>query len=248
MLLQPPARPAPAAWHRHDTEPFTVAAADGTILRGWILRGSPRAPWVVMYYGNSGSVVSMLGLAQWFQHRLGTTTVLRDYRGYGFSDGKLDALANRADAVRVYDRVRAQAGSVPFVYGLSLGTAVAVHVAASRPVRALVLQAPPASADAELRWMRDRLPWPLHRLHPLPSRSVRIALDEAREIAAVHAPLLVLHGDADTLVPIEQGRAVERAAGSRDKRFVTIRGAEHDQVFYAGTPAGDAIAAFLLAR
>ena len=97
--------------------------------------------------------------------------------------------------------------------------------------------------------VRDRfVPWPFNRLRPVPSRSVRIALDEAREITQVHAPLLVLHGDADDLIPIAQGYAVERAAASRDKRFVVVHGARHNDVFYAGTPAGDAIAAFVGSR
>ncbi len=90
---------------------------------------------------------------------------------------------------------------------------------------------------------------PVNRLRPVPTRSLRIALDEAREIARVTVPLIVLHGDADTLVPISQGRAVEHAAGSRDKRFVVVPGARHNDVFYANTPpAGDAIASFLAAR
>jgi hypothetical protein len=244
-LLTPPPRAPLAAWGRPGVERFDVTAGDGTPLRGWILRGRPGAPWLLVCYGNAGSMSSTLGLASWFRSRLGLTTVLWDYRGFGFSGGTPGALATRDDALRVYDAVRTRAGGAPFVYGLSFGTTIAVHLAARRPVRALVLQAPPASARDEVRWLRDHLPWPLRHLRPMPSRSVQIALDEAREIAAVRAPLLVLHGDADTLIPIVQGRAVERAAGSRDKRFVTIPGAEHTTVAYEGTPAGDAIAAFL---
>jgi pimeloyl-ACP methyl ester carboxylesterase len=249
QLLFPPARPPLARWNRPDTETFVVRAADGTRLRGWILRGRRDAPWLLICYGNAGSMENMLGVAAWFEHRLGLNTVLWDYRGYEFSGGHIDALAARDDVLRVYDAVRARSAGPPFVYGVSYGTTLAVHVATLRPVRALVLHAPPSDAATEALYVRDRfVPWPLKRLRPVPSRSVRIALDEAREIAHVRVPLLVLHGDADTAIPIAQGRAVERAAGSRDKQFVAIPGARHPDVFYAGTPAGDAIAAFVRTR
>ena len=247
-VLFPPKRPPLAAWHRPGVEPFTVRAADGTLLRGWILAGRPGAPWLLMDYGNASTMQNMAPLASWFVQR-GYTTVMWDYRGYEFSGGRPDVLATRDDALRVYDAVRARSHAPPFVYGLSYGTTIAVHVAASRPVRALVLHAPPSDATTAMVSYRDRfVPWPIKRLRPVPTRSVRIALDEAREIARVRAPLIVLHGDADTLIPIAEGRTVERAAGSTDKRFVTVHGANHNDVSYAGTPAGDALAAFLAAR
>ncbi len=249
QMLFPPRRPPLAAWTRPGIETFTVSAADGTPLRGWILRGRRDAPWLLMDYGNASSMENMLPLATWFVQRLGYTTVMWDYRGYEFSGGSIGALASRDDALRVFDAVRARSHGRPFVYGLSYGTTIAVHMAALRPVRALVLHAPPSDATTEVFAVRDRFfPWPVNRLRPVPNRSLRIALDEAREIARVDAPLIVLHGDADTLIPIAQGRAVERAARSRDKRFVVVPGARHNDVFYANTPAGDAIAAFLAAR
>jgi len=249
QLLFPPERPPLAAWHRAGVETLSVRAADGTELRGWILRGKRGAPWVLVDYGNASTMQNMWPLATWFARGLGYTTVMWDYRGYEFSGGHIDALASRDDALRVYDAVRARADRAPFVYGLSYGTTLAVHMAASRPVRALVLHAPPSDAVTAAFAVRDQFfPWPVNRLRPVPTRSLRIALDEAHEIARVRTPLIVLHGDADTLIPISQGRAVERAAGSRDKRFVVVPGARHNDVFYANTPAGNAIAAFLAAR
>ena len=249
QLLFPPPRSPLAAWNRPGVETFSVRAADGTVLRGWVLPGKRGAPWVLIDYGNASTMENMWPLATWFARGLGYTTVMWDYRGYEFSEGHIDALASRDDALRVYDAVRARSNGAPFVYGLSYGTTLAVHMAASRPVRALVLHAPPSDATTAAFAVRDRfVPWPVNRLRPVPTRSLRMALDEAHEIARVRTPLIVLHGDADTLIPISQGRAVERAAGSRDKRFVVVPGARHNDVFYANTPAGNAIAAFLAAR
>jgi pimeloyl-ACP methyl ester carboxylesterase len=61
----------------------------------------------------------------------------------------------------------------------------------------------------------------------------------------VHTPLLVLHGNADTLIPIDQGRRVERESGSATKQFVEIPNAMHSDIWYGDRPAGGAIVAFM---
>jgi pimeloyl-ACP methyl ester carboxylesterase len=191
----------------------------------------------------------MLPLATWFAHTTGATAVLWEYRGFGASGGSLDVAKTRGDALLLYDDVRRRSGSIPWVYGVSYGTTVAAAIARARPVRGVILHAPPSDAMTECLYVRDRyLPWPFHRLRPAPSAAVAAAFAVATTMHGVHAPLIVLHGTADTLIPIAEGRAVERAAGSREKRFVAIPHATHADVRYEGTPAGAAIAAFMLGR
>ena len=236
-----------ATWRAHpELHPFVVRARDGTQLRGWIVDGSrPRVPWTLTFTGNAGTALSMLGIAGWFARRTGSTTVLWDYRGFGFSDGRPGIAATRDDALRVYDFVRARSGSEPVLYGHSFGTTIATGVASVRPIRALVLHAAPSSASQLLAENRDRyVPGFLHRLRPLPSPAIREDFDVAREIRVVRAPTIVLHGTDDALIPIAEGRAVEAAAGARTKRFVALPGVPHWIIDY-DTPAGETLVAFL---
>ena len=218
------------------------------MLRGWIVDGTrPNAPWTLTFTGNAGTAQSMLGIAMWFARRTGSTTVLWDYRGSGFSDGRPSIAATRDDAVRVYDAVRARSPGVPVLYGPSFGSTIAVHVATVRPSRALVLHAAPASAPRLFGDFRDNhLPWFMHRLRPVPTRAIREDFDLVREVRTVRAPTIVLHGTADALIPIAEGRAVEAAAGARTKRFVALPGVDHPVINY-DTPGGDALVAFLAA-
>jgi len=247
FILHPPPRPRFALWTAGGFVPFQIVAADGTVLRGWIVAGRPQRPWIIMSYGNGSDMVQMAALARWMTRATGLTAVLWDYRGYGFSGGTPSVLATHADALRVYDEVRRRSGRAPWVYGVSFGTTVAAFLTVSRPVLGTILHAPPADADTEFTHVRDTfLPWPLHRLVPVPTPAIRDAFAVADRMRRAHTPLLVLHGEADTLIPIEQGRRVEREAGSARKQFVAIPHAEHNDVDYDGTPAGRAIIDFLV--
>jgi uncharacterized protein len=238
-----------STWRAHpELHPFVVRARDGTALRGWIVRGTkPKAPWTLTCTGNAGTAASMVGIAMWFARRPGSTTVLWDYRGFGFSDGRPSIAATRDDALRVYDAMRRRSNGELVVYGHSFGTTIATRVAAARPVRALVLHAAPASAARLLSDFRDRnLPVVLHRLRPLPTAALREDFDLVDEIRTVRAPTIVLHGTADALIPIAEGRAVQAASGARVKRFVALPGVEHAYIDYE-TPGGEVLVKFLAA-
>jgi uncharacterized protein len=244
-----PRRTPVTTWRAHrELHPFAVHGRDGTVLRGWIVDGTrPNAPWTLTFTGNAGTAESMLGIGMWFARRTGSTTVLWDYRGFGFSDGRADIVATRADALRVYDDLRARSHGELVVYGHSFGSTIATYVARARPVRALVLHSAPASAPRLLSDFRDRhFPGFMHRIRLIPSSAFREDFDLVREIATVRAPTIVLHGTADALIPIAEGRAVEAAAGARTKRFIALAGIEHPVIDY-DTPAGDELAAFLAA-
>ena len=110
----------------------------------------------------------------------------------------------------------------PIVYGESLGAAVALQVVTGadvQPPRAVVLEAP-FSTLADVG--RSLSGW-LRHLTPLLSSEWN-SLEAAPKLSA---PLLVIHGDKDQLIPIAQGRAVFEAASSPDKEFYRVKGAGH---------------------
>ena len=147
--------------------------------------------------------------------------LLFDYRGYGNSAGSPDerGLALDARAARRYLLSRPDVDAAGLVYfGESLGAAVAVELAAEHPPAALVLRSPFTSMADVGAYHYPILPVRLLL------RDRYAAIDR---IAHVRAPLLVIAGGNDRIVPLEQSRRVHDAARS-PKAFVIIEGADHN--------------------
>ncbi|MBK9419785.1 MAG: alpha/beta hydrolase [Flavobacteriales bacterium] len=155
------------------------------------------ATGVVLYmHGNTGSLRRWQGKASRFTS-LGLSVLMPDYRGYGKSRGKLSEEALLADAAAWYDRLAAIYGEVNIVvYGRSMGSGMAVPVAAHRSPRALLLESPYA----------DLLDVARNYLAILPYRwllKYRFRNDVA--IKRVKCPVYIFHGKRDPLVPYSSG-------------------------------------------
>jgi fermentation-respiration switch protein FrsA (DUF1100 family) len=113
-----------------------------------------------------------------------------------------------------------------YVYGRSLGSAVATYTAAHHPVAGLVLESPFTSARAMAR----------HLYAILPRFTVTLQLDNLANVKRIHCPMLVFHGDADRLVPTSMGVAVAAAAGGGGgpAEVVLIHGAGHNETYTIG--------------
>jgi len=204
----------------------TIRTADGLELHGWWQPAHGAAPVLLWFHGNAGNVTycaEMLGLLR----GSGLSVLLVDYRGYGKSQGRPSEQGLYLDGKAAYRYLVEERGIEPgqiVSYGHSLGSAVALHVALERPVAALILESPLASARAMARRIMPWVPvWPF----------VRSRLDNVGRIEHLKVPLLVIHGDRDGTVPLEQGRAVFEAAPG-PKRFFTVRGADHNDSYLVG--------------
>ncbi len=239
-----------AAW-RNDPLPGSAAllptarlmalrVQDGTVLTGLRFEASVRRrPWLLFFYGNAESMLVEQPRLQWLQRRYGINVICFDYRGYGFSGGVTDPPQLRADALQEFDWVQSQSQGAPIVvYGYSLGSQLAIHVAAKRPAAGAIVEAAPASADLMADWLRrwpliEAVQWlasPVIRLRPDPS--VVEFLSAAREVRGLHIPLAVIHGTEDRVVPIAQGQTIFNAATTPLKRFVALPGIGHLQIDY----------------
>jgi hypothetical protein len=218
--------------------PFEVTAADGTRLRGWIARGAATpAPAVIYFGGNAEEVSWTLADRRWPAE---WTVVALNYRGYGTSEGKPGERELDADGLAIFDAVARLEGvdrERIVVFGRSLGTAVAVHVAARRPVAGAVLVSPYDSLAAV---GRHHYPW-------LPvSLLLRHRFDATADARASATPLLVIVGEDDAIVPVERSRALYDAwAGP--KAWHAVPSGDHNGI---GAEGGfwDAIARFLASR
>ena len=151
------------------------------------------------------------------------------YRGYGGSTGSPSEAANVADARLAYGALVLE-GVEPssiIVYGESLGTGVAARIAAERPVAGVVLEAPYTSIVDVAAQAYPFLP-------------VRLLLVDRYEttkyLAQIRAPLLVLHGERDGVIPVAMGREVARLA-NEPKRLVTFPEGRHSDLYLNGNGA-----------
>lgn len=246
-ILPVPAPSAPRSeWLNEGLRHRLMEEIAGVALRGYRYAGSdPGAPTLLFFNGNGMTVQRADRLYREIA-RLGPTVVVYDYRGFGFSNGTPDMMAFRNDGLQLYDRLAAVAPQHRVVvFGVSLGTAMAAYVASQRPVTGLILGMPIASAQEELPVYGRLLGYPAEQLaHASPTSEAKTIFDEVGMVRQSKAPLLILHGTADEVVPIEQGREVLAASMAPDKRMVEVPGAGHSAAV-ASAESVLAVASFL---
>jgi fermentation-respiration switch protein FrsA (DUF1100 family) len=210
-----------------DAEPLTLAMRDGTRLAGWYLPPGLSSPFpaLLWFYGNSETIAAIAPVLRDFRPP-GTAVLIVDYPGYGASEGRASEPGLYEAAELAYDTLLERPGIDParvFVYGRSLGSAVAAHVASTRTPAGLVLESPFTSARDMAR-----------RHYPLfPAALLRVRLDNLAALSRVRCPVLVIHGTADRLVPIDMGHRLAAAAPG-GVEFVTIAGAGHNDSYGLG--------------
>jgi uncharacterized protein len=217
-----------------------VGTEDGIRLGAWYFPVDGRAPAVLVCNGNAGDRSMRAALAVAL-NRMGLSVLLFDYRGYGGNPGRPSEEGLAADARAAQAWLAAQPGVDPqriAYFGESLGAAVTIGLALQRPPAALVLRSPFTSlADVAA----VHYPW-------LPAR--RLLLDRypsIDRIASVSAPLLVIAGDRDDIVPEPLSRRLFDAAGE-PKRYVVIpQGGHNDPEMLDGRQMVGEIGGFMAA-
>ncbi len=204
-----------------NTEETWLTTADNVKLNGWFLHAPQPSKGTVLYsHGNGGNLTFVRGVAQdLVQH--GLDVLIYDYRGYGRSEGSIPGESELyADGDAAYDFLTKTRGIKPeqlAIYGLSLGTTVSIDMASRRPCGALVLEAPLSSASDMASTMLPILPRALHWIG-------KSRFESERKISSVHCPILIAHGDADEMIPMEQGRKVFAAANEPKKLMIVPNG------------------------
>ena len=196
--------------------------ADGVQLTGWYARADAGKPSVLYFHGNAGN---LSGRSKRFQTILasGFGLLAASYRGYPGSEGSPGERQLIADGLALYDWLSRQNDQV-VVHGESLGTGIAVAVAAARDARAVVLEAPfTAAVDIAAK----QYPW-------MPVGVLMKDQFRSREwIGNVSEPLLIVHGSDDQVIPVEYGKQLFALAGE-PKSLAIIDGAVHNDLWPRG--------------
>lgn len=215
------------------SEEIRLTTADRVEIQAWFVPALPRADAVgrrpltlLFFHGNAENLGICVPLAS-LTRAYGYNLMLVEYRGYGLSDGHPSEKGIYLDGEAALDHLRGRADVDPgriVVWGRSIGAAVAVHLAAEHgPLAGVVLESPFTSVRELLR---EGGYWPLYLLSFFGS----YRFDLAGSIDRVGAPLLVIHGTADEIVPFKLGlRLYERAPGR--KRFRAVEGGGHNDLF-----------------
>lgn len=195
-------------------------ASDGTSLHGWYVPAPQARGTVLFFHGNAGNISHRMESVAML-HRLGYSTLIMDYRGYGDSSGKPGEQGTYEDAEAAWQYLTLQR-HIPScsiaVFGESLGGAIGAWLAARHKPAALVI----ASGFTSV-------PELAHHFYPyFPVRWLaRIRYDTEEYIRNVAAPVLISHSPEDEIVPFNHGRALF-ASAHQPKRFLEIAGGHND--------------------
>ena len=205
-------------------DPVEIRTSDGETLHGWWVPADKARGTVLLLHGNAGNISHRLDYLLMF-NRLGHSTFIVDYRGYGRSSGTPSEEGTYRDAEAAWNYLR-QARSVRqqdlVIAGESLGGGVATWLAARVAPRALLLFSTFTSVNdlgSEIYWF-------------LPVRLInRIGYDNLRNLERINAPLFIAHSRDDEIVPYAHGRRVFEAA-REPKEFLEMRGSHNEGLVF----------------
>jgi len=204
-----------------------VPVADSISLNTWHLT-TPDARATVLFFGGNGFYLVQSRSYLRALTRPSVDAVLWDYRGYGRSDGDPGVEAFRRDALAMYDHVVEEMDVAPdrlVVWGHSLGSFLATHVADRRPVAGLVLENPATNVDD---WVGHLMPWYLRLFLGVDVDPALREEDNLRRIREITAPLLVVGGGQDEVTDPTMARELHDASAADDRELVIVEEGEHN--------------------
>ena len=228
MIYHPEGRQvaAPAAKFSLHEQRLSYPSTDGVTLTAWIVPAKEtvevKGMWMLICHGNLGNI----GFGQRpefyaYMRDTGLNLFAFDYRGYGDSSGSPDELGLYADAWASYDYLTKTLHIAPdhiIIFGHSLGSGVAIELAAKVPAAGLIIEGAYTSVAQRGQELYPLLPIALVASQRFPS------IDR---IGAITTPKLFLHSPEDNIIPYAHGQRLY-AAAHEVKRFVDVKGGHQD--------------------
>jgi alpha-beta hydrolase superfamily lysophospholipase len=241
-----------------------VPLPDGNVLRGIaIIQPEPKAN--VIYFGGNAEFAqaATIKLMQWAEC-YNMNVICVDYRGYGASSGSPALQYLGGDALRIFDGIAAMRSEAPtFVIGFSIGSIPATYLASHRRVHGLVLLAPissfedgdmyPPEQRRQMLLPPSRVPITDYVLSRVPlANYIKVKLnfeipdgiEPIHQIRQISAPLLLMHGEADDVIPAICGKKVFKLAEVK-KTLLLLPKLGHDKLSLTDGPGAEHLAKFV---
>ena len=193
------------------------------------------APNILYFHGNGETAPDYDDVAPVYR-KLGLNLFVTDYRGYGMSDGRPSCSAMIGDARTLFHGFLAFLGNHGytgrlFVMGRSLGSAPALEVAChfQERLKGLIVESGFATARNQLKRIGMAH---LLRDHPEP-----VGFGNDLKIREVSLPTLIIHGEWDEIIPVEEGKTLYSLSGAKNKSALYIPRAGHNDLLLAGLDA-----------
>ncbi len=222
ILFQPEKLPVDYTFQfDHEFKEFFLETNDHARLNGLhFLNKNPKGT-ILYFHGNKGSLKRWGEIALFFAKK-NFDVIIMDYRGYGKSTGTLTEQKLYEDAQLFYNymRDRYPENSI-IIYGRSLGTGIALKMAANNTPNSIILETPYYSIkDMASRWMPDFLA-ELLISYKIPSHQY---------IQDVHCNITIYHGTDDGVVPYASGLKLFNIVPRSNKRMITIKNGSHNNL------------------
>lgn len=201
-------------------------------LRGRLYPAASNSPAILFFHGNGEIAAEYDSIAKIFTV-LGITMMVIDYRGYGKSDGTSTASNLLADALKVFaafGKILTAHQLFPqrlYVMGRSLGTVPAIAVAdrAQDKLAGLIIDSGFADTFALLK----RLSW-----RGRGNEDERLGFGNTEKISRISIPTLIIHGEKDSLIPLQQGEKLYNSCAAPNKQLIRIKNAGHNTLIRMG--------------
>ncbi len=210
---------SPASYDLKNFEEKFLTSSDQKKLLAWYHKPRPGKKIILYFHGNAGNLGSRAAkFAALSRQGFGLFAV--SYRGYSGSEGSPNEMAIISDAKMSLAFLLAQGYDYEdiILFGESLGSGVAVQIAAEKKFAAIVLEAPYSSISS----VAQRRYWfaPVSILLKDRFESIKFA-------SKISSPTLIIHGDADRVVPYDEGQKLFAAISAAQKKLITVEGADH---------------------
>ena len=197
-----------------------LTMSDGTKIMTWAKEGDKNLPAILFFHGNRGQIAEFAPQIVRFNEE-GYGTFLAEYRGYGNSEGKINQEKMFSDGVEVYDWIKKKGYSKVIVIGYSFGCAASIGLASKRNIDGLALISPFASLS---RLVKEK--------YPFSNLILKDDYPSEKTIQKLVAPIIIIHGTADTLVPVHHAEILYKQRSNNTSLHLLDK-KEHREAFWA---------------